>query len=76
MTTKKLCDLSTGEKGKIAEILKYRNENECMGIYPDMRIEVRTTDSSKGPCIIKTEHSEREIIMTRDLAAHITVETE
>lgn len=75
MTLKKLFELATGESGKIKEILKYRNENECMGISPDMQIEVLPHDPAKGPCIIRTEQSQREIVMTREMAAHILVET-
>lgn len=76
MISKKLSELSAGEKGRITNILKYKNECECMGLYPEMKICVMTRNPSKGPCIIKTERRQREIVMRRDLAAHISVETE
>ncbi|WP_048152996.1 FeoA family protein [Methanolacinia paynteri] len=74
MVLKKLCDLSAGEKGKISEISRYRNESECMGLYPGIMIEVLTKDSSKGPCIIKTESGRMEIVMKREIASHMQVE--
>jgi len=76
MVSKKLSELSSGEKGKIAGILEYKNEFECMGLYPDMRICVMTRNPSKGPCIIKTEKGQREIVMKRYLAVHINIDTE
>ncbi len=76
MTSKKLSELVSGEKGIIREILRYKNENECMGIYPDMNIEVLTTDAVKGPCIIKSDNSGREIIMKKEIASQIIIDTE
>ena len=74
MVLKNLCDLSAGERGKISEISGYKNEYECMGLYPGLTIEILTPDPSKGPCVIKTEAGLIEIVMKRDIAAHIHVE--
>lgn len=76
MSLKKLCDVSKGKKGKIAGILKYKTECECMGLYPDMQVEVLTIDPLKGPCVIKTENDPRDIVLKREIAAHINVDTD
>lgn len=76
MVSKMLSELSSGKKGKIADILEYKCEFECMGLCPGMKICVMTKNPSKGPCIIKTEQGQREIVMKKDLAVHINIETE
>ena len=74
MGLRKLCDVPKGEKGKIAGILKYKTECECMGLYPDMEVEVLTLNPSRGPCVIKKENDLRDIVLKREIAAHIDVD--
>jgi len=75
MSLKKLCDVSKGEKVKIADILKYKTECECMGLYPDMEVEV-LTPNPEGPCVIKTENYRGDIVLKREIAAHIDINSD
>ena len=47
-----------------------------MGLYKDIKIEVLTKNLTKGPYIVKPGNSQREIVLRREMAEYILVETE
>jgi Fe2+ transport system protein FeoA len=65
--------MKRGDKGRITEIKRYREELGSMGISPGSHFKVLTKDPESGPVKVLVDKGRSKILIKKEIAENVLV---